>query len=137
MNNSISKLFAAIVLAAIAAWAITFFDSNTRLIAGIVIGVPMLIMLIVSRKQLGKYFAVMPEAKGLMTGGFYSKIRHPMYFFLDMTLLGAILIAGFWWLLIVWLAIVILQVIQSAREEKVLHAAFGGKYEEYKKGTWF
>lgn len=137
MKIPVMKPLAAIIIAAITAWAASEIDPGIRLIAGAVIAAAGFILLLVSRKQLGEFFTVMPAAKGLMTEGIYSKIRDPLYFFLDVTLAGVILITGIWWLVFIWGVLVMLHVIQSAREEKVLREAFGRKYDEYKKGTWF
>ena len=90
-----------------------------------------------ARYQLGKSFALRAEAHQLVTRGVYSKIRNPIYTF------GAILIAGFilvihrpmLWLLL--LAIVVMQTLRARREARVLEAAFGDAYREYRRKTWF
>jgi protein-S-isoprenylcysteine O-methyltransferase Ste14 len=93
--------------------------------------------MITSRVHLGKAFSVMPAAKGLVTSGLYSKIRHPLYFFIDFFFLSIIILIGIKWLLFIWLVLIIMQTIQSHREEKVLADAYGAEYEKYKAGTWF
>lgn len=57
MKISIGKGLAAVILGLVAAWAAANLNPGTRLIAGIAIGAPSLILLIVSRVQIGKYFA--------------------------------------------------------------------------------
>ena len=90
-----------------------------------------------ARIQLGRSFAIRAEAHQLVTHGIYSKIRNPIYVF------GTILIAGFVLIIhkpIAWLyvvAIVILQIIRAHREARVLEAAFGDAYREYRRKTWF
>jgi protein-S-isoprenylcysteine O-methyltransferase Ste14 len=50
---------------------------------------PVLILLTISRIQLGDSFSVSPQAKQLVTrGGLYSRIRNPIYVF------GTIVFAG-------------------------------------------
>jgi protein-S-isoprenylcysteine O-methyltransferase Ste14 len=91
----------------------------------------------VARWQLGKSFAIKAEAHQLATLGIYSKIRNPIYVF------GIVLFAGFvlimhrpvLWLLV--LAIIILQTVRARREARVLEAAFGDAYREYRRKTWF
>jgi protein-S-isoprenylcysteine O-methyltransferase Ste14 len=48
---------------------------------GLSIAVPSTILLLVSRFQLGRSFAVTPQARELVTTGLYSRIRNPMYVF--------------------------------------------------------
>jgi protein-S-isoprenylcysteine O-methyltransferase Ste14 len=90
-----------------------------------------------ARYQLGKSFALRPEARQLITHGIYSKIRNPIYVF------GTVAIAGFSLVLhrpILWLflaAVIILQTLRARREAQVLEAAFGDAYREYRRKTWF
>lgn len=137
MKISAGKALAAIILAVITAWAALNLSYNVRLAAGLALGIPSFILLLISRVHIGKYFAVLPAAKGLATQGIYSKIRHPLYIFVDLVLLGVVLITGLWWLVFIWGVLVTLHLIYMEKEEAVLLGAFGGKYTEYKKGTWF
>jgi len=90
-----------------------------------------------ARYQLGRSFAVKAEARQLVTHGLYSKIRNPIYVF------GTILIAGFvilirrpmGWLFL--LIVIVLQMIRAHREARVLEAAFGDSYRDYRRKTWF
>jgi len=90
-----------------------------------------------ARFQLGKSFAIKAEAHQLVTHGIYSKIRNPIYVF------GVVVLAGFALVLhrpAVWLvlvAVVVMQVLRARREAKVLEAAFGDAYREYRRKTWF
>lgn len=91
----------------------------------------------VARRQLGEAFSVNPHATVLVTHGFYARIPHPMYFFLDLSLLGLIIALRQPWLLIAWGAFVTVQATQSRREYRVLEAAFGDEYREYRRRTWW
>jgi len=90
-----------------------------------------------ARFQLGRSFAIRPEAHQLVTQGVYSKIRNPIYVF------GTILISGFvlvihrptGWLIVI--AVIVLQTVRAHREARVLEAAFGEAYREYRRKTWF
>ena len=72
-----------------------------------------------------------------MTHGIYSKIRNPIY------VSGTILVSGFvlifhrpaLWLLVA--AIVVVQTVRARREARVLEAAFGDAYRDYRCKTWF
>ncbi len=91
----------------------------------------------VARYQLGKSFAIKAEAHHLVTHGVYSKIRNPIYVF------GTVLITGFVLLIhrpVLWLlvpAVIIMQTARARREARVLEAAFGDAYREYRCKTWF
>jgi protein-S-isoprenylcysteine O-methyltransferase Ste14 len=91
----------------------------------------------VARYQLGQSFAIRAEAHQLVTHGVYSKIRNPIYVF------GTVVIAGFALVLhrpILWLfllAVIVMQIVRARREARVLEAAFGDAYREYRRHTWF
>jgi protein-S-isoprenylcysteine O-methyltransferase Ste14 len=136
MKRTIIRIFGIAILIFITLYALPS-PPVYRVAFGIIIGLPSFVMLLISRRQLGKYFSVMPEAKGLMTTGFYSRIQHPMYFFLDLFLFAVIIAVGFPILMIIWGVIVIIQLIQSHREEKILALTFGTDYDSYKAKTWF
>lgn len=104
---------------------------------GLGLGLTGLAGLIAARYTLGRSFSVSPQARELVTRGIYSRIRNPIY------VSGAIFTAGIflmvrkpalWFLL---LAIVILQTVRAQKEARVLEAAFGDAYREYRKRTWF
>ena len=90
-----------------------------------------------ARFQLGKSFSLTAKAHQLVTHGIYSKIRNPIY------VSGAVMLAGFVLVLhrpmlwLVFLALIIMQTLRARREPKVLEAAFGDAYREYRRNTWF
>ena len=94
-------------------------------------------LLLVARVQLGKAFAVTPQAKGLVTAGLYSRLRHPMYLFVDLTLIGVALATGTWYPLVPLAILIPLQIMNAGRESRVLAEKFGAKYAEYRRATWF
>jgi protein-S-isoprenylcysteine O-methyltransferase Ste14 len=104
---------------------------------GLAIAIPALFLLFLARFQLGGSFSVTPQARQLVTGGLYSKIRNPIYFF------GEIMIAGFFIaihkpILLLVLAIVApVQIVRARKESKVLEEKFGDEYRQYKERTWF
>jgi protein-S-isoprenylcysteine O-methyltransferase Ste14 len=93
--------------------------------------------IIVARYQLGRSFSIEPEAHALVTTGLYSKIRNPIYVFGGVILAGLILVVGRPGGWLVLLAAAVGQTIRARREARVLEAAFGDAYREYRRKTWF
>jgi protein-S-isoprenylcysteine O-methyltransferase Ste14 len=91
----------------------------------------------VARFQLGDSFTVSAQARKLVTRGLYSKIRSPIYVFGSCTLAGLILIMGRPIWLLIFVAIIPLQIWRAGKEAKVLEAAFGEEYRRYLARTWF
>ncbi len=97
-----------------------------------------LILWIISMKNLGSSFAVLPGSKQLVKTGVYKYLRHPMYCGINMTLGGLIIASGSSFGLVVYLLLAIpLNIIRSRLEERALLEEFGDSYIEYKKSTWF
>ena len=124
-------------LAAAVAFEATSLGTGTRFAAAGIIGLPSLVLMIISRRQLGTSFSARPEARALVTTGLYSRIQHPMYLFLDLFLLALIIGSGWPILLLGWGILVVVQIIQARREEDMLAGTFGAYYETYKARTWF
>ena len=95
------------------------------------------LLLVLSRLQLGASFSVRPEANELITHGLYSRIRNPMYVFLDFMLLGLILVFELPWLLVALGVLVVFQTVQARREAAVLERKFGQAYLNYRHQSWF
>jgi protein-S-isoprenylcysteine O-methyltransferase Ste14 len=91
----------------------------------------------VARNQLGKSFSIRPEAHELVTTGLYSKIRNPIYVFGAVMIVRVILAVQKPALWILLIAVVIGQTVRARREARVLEAAFGDAYREYRRTTWF
>jgi protein-S-isoprenylcysteine O-methyltransferase Ste14 len=94
-------------------------------------------MVLTARLQLGKSFSVTPQAKELVTSGLYSRIRNPMYVFIDVMIFGSILALHLYWLFAIYPLFVAMQVFQAWREGKVLREKFGQAYIDYRNQTWF
>ena len=72
-----------------------------------------------------------------ITNGIYSKIRHPIYIGLCLTLLGfAIFIPSVIWLGVFAVTFFVV-IIKVHLEEERLFEKFGKKYMNHKKKTWF
>lgn len=136
MEKTVYRFAGAAIIAALAL-AATWKGDGTRLAIGLIVAVPSFVLMVVCRRQLGSSFSVMPEAKALVTSGLYSRIMHPMYFFLDLFLIGLVVILGWPVLVGAWALLIIVQTLQARREERVLSAAFGTQYDAYANQTWF
>jgi len=90
-----------------------------------------------ARRELGNSFSVTAQARVLVTSGIYSKIRNPIYVFGCVALAGLFLILHRSALWILLLVVAIGQIIRARREARVLEAAFGDAYREYRRKTWF
>jgi protein-S-isoprenylcysteine O-methyltransferase Ste14 len=128
------------IVAMLAASAILIIREGTRgqtLVAGAVLAAIGLPLLVLSRRQLGKSFSVGPRATTLVTHGVYSKIPHPMYVFLDLALLGAVIATRQEWLVAVWLGLAAVHAWAARREARVLEKAFGDAYRAYRARAWW
>lgn len=109
---------------------------TTLRIAGAVVAILGYVLFVVARFQLGKSFSVTPQAKELVTVGLYSRIRNPIYVFVDVMWLGLIVFLHLYWLFVPFLALLGLHVFRGRREAKVLLGRFGQNYLDYRKQTW-
>lgn len=106
-------------------------------IAGLCLLVAGFVLWTVARFQLGKSLTVSAQAKQLVTRGLYSKIRNPIYVFGSCVIAGLILTLGRPAWLLVFIAIIPLQLWRTRKEARVLEAVFGEEYRKYRAGTWF
>ncbi len=136
MKFTALRLGGGAVLIGLALVATTFPD-DTRQTIGISVGIASLFLLVLSKVHLGDSFSMTPRAHALVTKGLYSRIQHPLYFFLDMILWGVIVYFGAVWPLAIWALLLLVHVMEARREERVLRAAFGASYETYQSRTWF
>jgi protein-S-isoprenylcysteine O-methyltransferase Ste14 len=106
-------------------------------IAGAILAVVGYSTFVTARLQLGKSFAVTPQAKELVTLGLYSRIRNPIYVFVDLMIFGLILALRLYWLFALLPILVAMHAFRAHREAKVLLEKFGQAYLDYRKLTWF
>ena len=93
--------------------------------------------IIVARYTLGRSFSVAPKATALVTNGIYSRMRNPIYVSGLLCVTGAFLMLRQHYLWILLLVVIPIQIIRARREARVLEAAFGDAYREYRSRTWF
>jgi protein-S-isoprenylcysteine O-methyltransferase Ste14 len=84
--------------------------------------------------RLGKAFSIMPEARTLVTAGPYAHARHPLYAVEMITIIGMALQFVQPWAGLVAVGVVILLVIRSLFEERVLSEAYP-EYAAYRART--
>lgn len=106
-------------------------------IAGAVLALVGYFTFVTARLQLGKSFAVTPQAKELVTVGLYSRIRNPIYVFVDVMIFGLILALHLYWLFVLYPLLVAMHVFRARREAMVLQVKFGQAYLDYQNQTWF
>ncbi len=123
-------------MAGLALFAMSAPD-DVRQTIGISVAVASISLLILSLVHLGASFSIKAEARALVSRGIYSRIQHPLYFFLDMLLWGIVVYLDLPWLLVIWSILLLVHVMEARREERLLRAAFGEKYDSYQSRTWF
>lgn len=83
---------------------------------------------------LGRSFSILPQARQLVTNGPYRYVRHPLYLFGQLSLIGVGLQFAQPWGLMIALAGCLLQFPRMAYEERVLTESFPG-YAAYRAKT--
>ena len=88
---------------------------STETLAGVTLAAISFALAVVARVQLGKSFSVTSKAIGLVTHGLYSRLQHPMYVFVDLTVCGIALAVQRWYVLLLLVILFPLQ-IRNARK---------------------
>lgn len=86
-------------------------------------------------RHLGRNFSILPQARGLVTRGPYSRIRHPLYLAETIATLGVTFSYRQPWAALIVVATFPLQLVRMGYEEDVLTRAFP-EYAGYMKRTW-
>jgi protein-S-isoprenylcysteine O-methyltransferase Ste14 len=110
---------------------------NMHRVLGLALVVVAYLLWITARRQLGQAFSQNPKATILVTSGLYSKLRHPLYMFQLLVLIG---LTVFFWNLELLLLTILVSLFWSYRrrqEEILLAKTFGKKYSSYKQSSWF
>ncbi|HSB74017.1 MAG TPA: isoprenylcysteine carboxylmethyltransferase family protein [Terriglobales bacterium] len=89
-----------------------------------------------ARFQLGNSLAVTAQARQLVTRGLYARIRNPIYVFGSLFIVGFILLLARPLWLLIFLAVIPLQVWRARKEARVLEGKFGEEYRAYRARTW-
>jgi protein-S-isoprenylcysteine O-methyltransferase Ste14 len=140
-NNILNYATLILIMAAIPILIGIYFRSgspvNVYSYIGLALMIPSLILFAMARIKLGSSFQVSAKANNLVTDGIYKKLRHPIYLFGSIFVLGAIIFFQKFMLLILLVAIIFLQMKRIKKEERVLEEKFGEQYLNYKQNTWF
>lgn len=110
---------------------------NLMRVVGLFLAITGFVVWTIARFQLGNSLTVTAQAKQLVTQGIYSKIRNPIYLFASLFLLGYMLLLGRPEWLLIFAAIIPLQIWRARKEARMLEGKFGEKYRAYRARTWF
>ena len=129
------------LISALAAGIFLLTDKNTALIPFliglVVIAAGFAGRIIALRKISSSYSQLMTPDKqaALITDGVYSRIRHPLYLFYAMEMLGLLLIR-FNWISLAMLAVDLVNTVYRIRREEILlDQRYGSRYREYCRTT--
>jgi protein-S-isoprenylcysteine O-methyltransferase Ste14 len=106
-------------------------------LTGLILMNPALILLTVSRLQLGNSFSFRPQATKLVTRGIYSRLGNPIHVFGTMVFAGLVLFIEQPLLLVLLVPVLILEATRARREARILEQHFGEEYRRYRAATWF
>jgi len=110
---------------------------NAETVAGVVLAALSFTLTVLARVQLGKSFAMTPKANDLVTHCLYSRLQHPMSVIVDSTFYGIALAEHHWYVLLLLVILVPLQIRNAQRERTLLREKFGVRYEIYRRDTRF
>lgn len=95
------------------------------------------ILWIAARIQLGNSFTIGAHAKHLVTTGLYTKLRHPVYYFSVLAVIGIAIFVWNMYMVVPVILLIVVEMMRIRQEERVLAKAFGKEYLRYKQTTWF
>lgn len=97
---------------------------------------PRVVLWILARIQLAEAHRRLHATAPLVTDGLYTHIRHPMYVFSFLAVLGIVIFLSQWVLIVPLLVLLALQVYRAYQEDAALEEAFGEEYRRYKAARW-
>lgn len=134
------KYFLPVSLTVISAYFwVNFIEINFIKIIGLTINMLGLIMWWTGKLTLAQNWNVgfgKPKLSQLVTHGIYSKVRHPMYWGINLTLVGLALIYPKIWFIVISLIVIFYFIFRMKRENKYLMETLGEEYQNYKNKTW-
>ncbi len=118
---------------------ITFQSPGFLNITGIIINIAGLLMWWSARLTLAKNWSTgfgRPHIKQLVTCGIYSKIGHPLYWGINLTVIGLCILFPRYWFLMLSAAIIVYFSYRMGVESSYLSEKLGKEYQDYKRKTW-
>lgn len=112
---------------------VAHLDLATQIVSAVLVGVGSLASVLVLWR-LGKSFSIMPEARSLVTSGPYAYARHPLYAVEMITIIGTAIQFVQPWAVIVGVAVLLMLVVRTMFEERVLAEAYP-EYGAYRART--
>jgi protein-S-isoprenylcysteine O-methyltransferase Ste14 len=116
-----------------------FFQSNLLGYAGLTFNLIGLIIWWSAKLTLAENWDAgygKPKIKKLVTLGIYSKIRHPLYSGIILTLIGLAFMYPKVWFILVNLLIVVYFIRRMRVEDRYLTETLGKRYRDYQRRTW-
>ena len=110
---------------------------QTHHIIGIIIVILAFTLWLIARVQLGNSFTLGAHARKLVATGLYSKLRHPVYYFSILAVIGIAIFSWSIYMTIPIILLIVIEIIRIKQEEQVLEKTFGKKYITYRQTTWF
>jgi protein-S-isoprenylcysteine O-methyltransferase Ste14 len=118
---------------------IAFTDQRLVKIIGLAVNIIGLIIWWSAKLTIGENWNAgygKPQIKKLVTHGVYSRIRHPLYWGINLTLIGLCLLYPNILFLIISSLIIIYFFYRMRAEDKYLLEKLGMEYRNYKNQTW-
>ena len=106
-------------------------------ISGLILLLVSFLLLSLSRIQFGNSFSISPQARALVKHGIYAKLRHPVYVFSALLLLGVMVYLNLPGLLLLFVVLLPVQIMRARAEERTMEEKFGEEYAAYRRSTWF
>lgn len=103
---------------------------------GMVIALSALVLWILARIQFADAHRLSHRSSVLVTDGLYAHIRHPIYVFSFIALLGIVVFLSQWLLAIPLALLLALQTYRAYQEDAALERTFGEQYRRYKRNSW-
>lgn len=135
--NKLNRNFVDISIVIVSIIYCFYLGIETRKIFGSFLSLLGIVFWIIARHNLGSAFSITPQARFFVKRGLYKKIRHPIYLFSTIAVLGVCIMYNIWWMYCLLIILILVQITRVRFEEKVLLNKFQDEFLKYKKSTWF